>query len=1164
MAGRHRVDAGASRGTVRRRHLADGPCCAPIVGTAKRLARVRSRKARPWPRTVSTTGERAARKAGWRRESGTPCRTRAGWGPPERSRPADVPRHPLLVTTGPSACTSEGDLDIPQSLLAEVRSGRAVLFLGAGASRGARGPAGATPPTAPDLASGMARRFLGEEYVAYPLDMVADLALAQSDLATVQGFVAEQLADFQPAPFHRLIPTFRWHGIATTNFDLVIERAYQPPSIPAQTLRVLRTSTDRIETGAPVANPVCLLKLHGCITHLNDPDAPLILTTAQYARYRHARERLFNILHEWGYEHSIVFAGYSFADADLRLFLEQLDNIGNFRPRYYLVTPSTSPVEAAYWERHRIHTLQGTFEDFLRCIDAALPAPLRTLTIPAPSDHPIISRLVIPPTSLSEEVLTYLGRDVDYVHTSLPTATLPPRAFYRGLDRDWSAIQQALDVRRPLIDTVLELLAAPDEVDRPSAVQFIAIRAEAGAGKTVLLKRLAWECATEWGLPCLYLRPNGHLSFDLIAQISRAINERIFLFVDSAADRVAQLDGLLEAATASAMPISVVTVERFNEWNMACEALGRFVTDELQIPYLTRADISLLLALLERHNSLGFLQALPHEERISALEGRAGRQLLVALHEATEGRRFEDILEDEFRALPDERTRQLYLSVCVLNRLGLPVRAGLIARAHDIPFAEFRERLFRPLEFVVEAEENPEIKDMVYRARHPQVAAMVFDRLLPTPQDRCDACFALVSKLNPSYSSDRDAYRRLLRGRDLVELFPKHPKHVADLFLAAKHVGADEGYILHQRGIYEMRRSGGDLDAAHQFLMESRELSQRDPTILHSLAELELERARRGTNPVEIEYHRQRAKALATQVKERATGGSYGYHTVLKVLLDELADILGSGPFDEAECQRLVTDIEDELYRANQRFPHDAYLLAAEAQFASLVKDEERALRSMESAAIAKNARPAMIARFAQTLRAQGNVGRALEVLQTALDQHPTSLHLQFTYGLMLLEEGRVDPSLVAYHMRQAFRPGDRNWLARFWYATCEYLTGDLDAMGRAKEQFEALRSVQLAHEERVKVRAVARAADGSPAHYTGVVVRLSGTHGFVRRDQAGDQLFMHQSEVAGIPWQGVKPGMRVAFQLGFTAQGPVACGVSLESRGMVAVQEVRPQMQQG
>jgi hypothetical protein len=55
-------------------------------------------------------------------------------------------------------------------------------------------------------------------------------------LTKVQTFIRKLLFDFSPADFHLLISKFRWHGIATTNYDLIVERAYDPKHEPLQEL----------------------------------------------------------------------------------------------------------------------------------------------------------------------------------------------------------------------------------------------------------------------------------------------------------------------------------------------------------------------------------------------------------------------------------------------------------------------------------------------------------------------------------------------------------------------------------------------------------------------------------------------------------------------------------------------------------------------------------------------------------------------------------------------------------------------------------------------------------------------------------------------------------------------------------------------------------------
>jgi hypothetical protein len=95
------------------------------------------------------------------------------------------------------------------------------------------------------------------------------------------------------------------------------------------------------------------------------------------------------------------------------------------------------------------------------------------------------------------------------------------------------------------------------------------------------------------------------------------------------------------------------------------------------------------------------LERLNPDERRKELEEHAGRQLLVALHEATLGIPFETIPVDEYHHITPFEAQRLYQTVCVLNRLNVPVRAGLIARVHGIPFEEFKHRFFAPLEHVV-------------------------------------------------------------------------------------------------------------------------------------------------------------------------------------------------------------------------------------------------------------------------------------------------------------------------------------------------------------------------------------------------------------------------------------------------------------------------------
>jgi hypothetical protein len=635
-----------------------------------------------------------------------------------------------------------GPVNIPEALIDEIRRGRAVLFLGSGASKGATLPDGGEPPDGGQLAKLIKTRFLGEDFPDLSLGNVAEIAINEAGLSTVQEYVAEQLQDLKPAQFHLLPAKFVWYGVATTNYDLLLEEAYRLAPSPLQELVPVSTVGKPVDDIARSGKHLVYLKLHGCLTVTGDPASPLVLTSDQVLTHRAKRERLYRTLIEWGHNHPIVFVGHSVQDADLRLVLQELDGLKDYRPSYYLVAPDVEDAIARYWQSRRVAVIDGSFDKFLTKLDAEIPEPARGLSTRVERDQPIWRRLVSP-DDFDEAAQEALDTDLEYVHAGVSTQPGDPRQFYRGFNLGWYPIQQEWDVRRKLADTLLSEVILADEGDRASNAELIVVKAEAGAGKSLLLRRLAWDAAVDFDALCLRLTRHGRLNYRNLSSIYRATRERIFLFVDSAADRSESLRYVMEQAQKESLPLTVITAERINEWNMGCKALERFVTEEYPLRYLSRAEIEALIQLLDEHNSLYHLKDANHEERVDAFEKRAGRQLLVALHEATLGIPFEDILVDEYNSIRPRRAQSLYLTVCVLNRLGVAVRAGLISRTHKIPFEEFKDRLHEPLAHVVAARMDSRSHDYVYHTRHPYIAQIVFEKILTDESDR----FAEYSRL---------------------------------------------------------------------------------------------------------------------------------------------------------------------------------------------------------------------------------------------------------------------------------------------------------------------------------------------------------------------------------------------------------------------------------
>jgi hypothetical protein len=420
-------------------------------------------------------------------------------------------------------------------------------------------------------------------------------------------------------------------------------------------------------------------------------------------------------------------------------------------------------------------------------------------------------------------------------------------------------------------------------------------------------------------------------------------------------------------------------------WNIQGQNLAPFVTDEYELKYLLPNEVDTLLELLEQHHALGArLEKLNPDERRKELSEHAGRQLLVALHEANLGIPFEDILLDEYRHITPIEAQRLYLTVCVLNRLNVPVRAGLVARVHGIPYEEFKSRFFKPLEHVVFAQKDEITRDYHYRARHPHIADIVFLNVLKLDEERFDAYIRCLKALNVAYSVDWRAFWQMVRARNLGALFSDE-QMVRQAFAAAKETVGEDAHLLHQMGIHEMNRPGGDLAEASRLLDRATNSAPYDSTIKHSISELKLKAAERAKAPLERGKLLKEAADISAGLLTGEKTDSYAYHTLVKIKIKELEDALASGAV-EKEIEALVKDAENTLFEAQQEFPGDPYLLGEESRLARILQDDARATNAL-SKAFAANPRNGIIAvRLAGQLSDSGKAEKGLPRPRIFLD----------------------------------------------------------------------------------------------------------------------------------------------------------------------------------
>ena len=207
--------------------------------------------------------------------------------------------------------------------------------------------------------------------------------------------------------------------------------------------------------------------------------------------------------------------------------------------------------------------------------------------------------------NLGRGLLEFLSNDIQYVHESLLNDNGTPEQFYKGFSQGWYPISEGLDAPRTLARKMMGDAIVLADNDRDSVSDLYVIKGEAGSGKSVLLRRLAWDTGIKRERISFYISTISNLDIDRFEELYGLTEERIFVFLDNAANNVSVIKKLISVSRARGIPVTVITAERYTEWNERCDELEGLISEKFTLPYLGKQEIEELVIRLEQHSCLG-------------------------------------------------------------------------------------------------------------------------------------------------------------------------------------------------------------------------------------------------------------------------------------------------------------------------------------------------------------------------------------------------------------------------------------------------------------------------------------------------------------------------------------------------------------------------------
>lgn len=1024
-------------------------------------------------------------------------------------------------------------VELPRGLIEAVREQRTVLFLGSGASMGASSAAGHSMPSSTQLTKAISDQFLSSKFANKELMRVSELAASQAGTSRFNQWLADMFEVFEPTEAHLKLPMFRWKAVATTNYDVLVEKAYDRASENAQSL-VIRFKDDQ-PFGSMMddhEHPLPFLKLHGCARHAHDNQVPLVLTPTSYNNHEANRARLYRQLEELAADYPVIFCGQSLSDLHIR----RLSQEGNrsARPFHYLVTPELEEEEKAFWAEHRVEGVRATFAEFMAALDTELPPLMR---IPRPASlnvNKAYRTFFIVNADESDRLASAFQTDLQLIHSGIPLQQAQPDRFYSGYDQGWGAIRRSFDVHRRVSQHLLEFIA-----EAPSSGPKLAVlRGAAGYGKSIALRRAAWELGTSLGELVIWADDDARIWPDVLQELHELTGRRIHLFIDRAAFNLEKIEAALAAAYAKDVPVTVITAERTNEWSIYCQRLDRHAPEFFEVARLSEREVEELLEKLEQHGCLGKLGDETPARRKEIIMGKLDRQLLVVLHEVTRGLEFETIIADEFVRIFPPEAQTLYLDICTLNRFDVPVRAGIVSRLSGIAFRDFEAEFFEPLENLVRTNRNAVSGDYEYRARHAHVGEIVFTQICQTDEQRHEQIVRVLTSLDRSYQSDNIALSGLLRGREMATTF-ENISLARDIYNLALHRNPQAAFIGQQRAIFEMRHSKGSGEEAQAAIDAALAIEPNNGTLHHTRSQVLAYRSQNAPSEFARNSLRSQARSALGNIANQTD--AYVLSARARLRVDDVEDAikrLRAGPSDARrdELAEAVDQAEIAISRASNAYPNDPELLRSEARMKEVLGDGDDAVQLLKKAWMKMPRGSGIAKQLAQRYLARNDIEGAMKTLVEAIDREPTDRSLnRMAANILFSQSGDLNDPKATSYLANSFVSGDREHWGRFLRAGHAYATGNYAEAERLFEDLDKRAPSDFRPGLKPEHKWLSDALTGR----RGVISKSFGAYFFVTPTIGPDRLYAPSWATDAEDWERLGVHSQVHFDVGFNRRGP-------------------------
>ncbi len=656
----------------------------------------------------------------------------------------------------------------------KLKTGKVVLFLGAGCSNAAGAP------KTEDLVSNVKKEFPKIDQSKIDFIEVCDQVVESRHYGrpAIEEFMKKELGHLKPSNAHIALPSYDWAAIYTTNFDDLIELSYRTRTdIPRRCVVV--SSSDFSPINFADRSRIYIFKLAGTIEGWRTEDR-MALSKADFNKRIRERTIYLQNLKDFVKDGTVVFIGYSGNDnlafEVIDEVIEMAGGVENIAPSYILCTKVKDDADWLYkYQRRRMIPVESSFEDFLNYLESKKQMIVSSRS---PTEDELQLHLKGCNLKLSKtELKAYLKYFQIINETNLHEPSGMKDDFFKGTNRRISAFRENWDFRRDVYESknglksrVLQELAK----NNPQDNCVLLVTGIPGIGKSIALLRLAFDAYQEGHPVLVFDSTRSSLDFKMLDSLIMQINHELhsqsggsirsakpLIIFDDASSLLFDPNSIVEYLTSRSRAALIVVAARDLSW--------KAWTRELPIQVLANNVFTLeqSLSVSEKDRIIEHLRKLEYIKGGTSwdyiIDREFGNSFFATIYRLVDpaNRPLSKIVKDEYVQLADEE-KKLFSMICAMHRFNLQINIELLVRVLDFSYEKFYKTVNsgRLKEIIIETQDLE--GNLLYSTHNQLIAEKTIDLFFSDPNRQKDIYKEILGKVHFSNEKENELIDKLM------------------------------------------------------------------------------------------------------------------------------------------------------------------------------------------------------------------------------------------------------------------------------------------------------------------------------------------------------------------------------------------------------------------